>query len=162
MRRRKLLVVLVGLAVVGAAGMVVMWPRADSITQENFDRILVGMSPAEVEAIFGGPPGDYRSVWTDWPSNANEPDEFNCGCANWRAWSVSVRGYEHEGLLGDTDPSTAPVTGLWFGNDGCIRVHFSPAVVDDMDFLPTVRRERGPVDNLLWRAKRQWRKWFPR
>jgi hypothetical protein len=42
MRRRKLLVAMVGLAglaVVVAAGAVVFWPRPNRITQENFDRI---------------------------------------------------------------------------------------------------------------------------
>jgi hypothetical protein len=78
-RRRKLLVALAGLAVVVAAVVVVLWPRPDRITQENYDRIRVGglwgedwathdnrapvkkgMTRTEVEAILG-PPGDYRT-----------------------------------------------------------------------------------------------------
>jgi hypothetical protein len=35
MRRRKLVVVLAGLV---AAGTVVLWPRSERITQENYDR----------------------------------------------------------------------------------------------------------------------------
>jgi hypothetical protein len=54
-------VVLAGLAVVVAAGAVVLWPRLPSrITRENFDRLKKGMSRAEVEAILG-PPGDCRT-----------------------------------------------------------------------------------------------------
>jgi hypothetical protein len=39
MRRWELLVMLVGLAVVGAVGMAVLWPRADRIIQANCDQI---------------------------------------------------------------------------------------------------------------------------
>ena len=48
MRRRKPLVVVAGLAVVVAAGVVVLWPRADRVTRENFRRIETGMSRADV------------------------------------------------------------------------------------------------------------------
>ena len=60
MRRRTLLVVLAGLAVVVAAGLVVLWPCADRITVQNYNRIRVGMSRVEVECILG-PPGDYTT-----------------------------------------------------------------------------------------------------
>jgi len=60
MRRRTLLVALAGLAVVVAVGVVVLWPRADRITEANFERIRVGMSRTDVEAILG-PPGDFRT-----------------------------------------------------------------------------------------------------
>jgi hypothetical protein len=52
-----------GLAVVVAAGVVVLWPQpqpSSRVTRENFDRIHDGMSRAEVEAILG-PRGDYRT-----------------------------------------------------------------------------------------------------
>src|SRR5262245_57459436 len=62
MRRRTLLVVLAGLAVVVAIGVVVLWARAapERITRENYERIRVGMSRAEVYAVLG-PPGDYST-----------------------------------------------------------------------------------------------------
>jgi hypothetical protein len=50
MRRRTLLV---ALAVVVAAGVVVLWPRANRVTQENYDRIRIGLSRPEVEEILG-------------------------------------------------------------------------------------------------------------
>jgi hypothetical protein len=72
MRRRKLLpgavAVLVTLAGVAA---LVLWPRADRVTRANFDRIRVGMSRAEVEAILG-PPGDYRTGRTKEESDPRE------------------------------------------------------------------------------------------
>src|ERR1700722_7606055 len=59
MRRRKVLVTLVGLAVV-AVGAFVLWPRKHRITRENYERIREGMSRAELEAILG-PSGDYTT-----------------------------------------------------------------------------------------------------
>ena len=67
MRRRTVLVVLAGLAVVVAASTVTLWPQEfrpppldpskwpqeDRCTVENFDRLQVGMTWAEVEAILG-------------------------------------------------------------------------------------------------------------
>jgi hypothetical protein len=59
MRRRKLFLALMALAVV-----VVVWPartREARITPENCARIQMGMTRAEVEAILG-PPRDYTST----------------------------------------------------------------------------------------------------
>jgi hypothetical protein len=64
MRRRKLLVALAGLAMVGAAGVVVLRPRPGYTTRENYDRIVAGMSAGEVESILG-PTGDQRTGPTD-------------------------------------------------------------------------------------------------
>jgi hypothetical protein len=60
MRRRKLLVALVGLAVVVAAEAVVRWPRPYRITETNYNCICKGMSRAEVCAILSSP-GDYTA-----------------------------------------------------------------------------------------------------
>jgi hypothetical protein len=62
MRRRTLLVALVGLAVVAAVGVFVAGPSPEPslVTRENFDRIKGGMSRVDVAAILG-PPGDYRT-----------------------------------------------------------------------------------------------------
>jgi hypothetical protein len=53
MRRRTLLVVLAGLAVMVAAGLVVLWPRPDRVTRENYDRIIQGMTLAVVQSMMG-------------------------------------------------------------------------------------------------------------
>jgi hypothetical protein len=47
MRRRKLLVALAGLAVVVAAGVVVLCPRPERITLENLHGIRMGLSLAD-------------------------------------------------------------------------------------------------------------------
>ena len=87
MRRRKLLVVLAGLAVLVAAGAVVLWPEPPSrITRENFDRVREGMTQAEVEAILG-PPGDYRTRLGDTKFHEGwltDLDEYDPTIATWR------------------------------------------------------------------------------
>jgi hypothetical protein len=60
-RRRLLLVGLAAVAVVGVAiAFVLLVPHPHAgITLENNERIRPGMTLEEVEAILGGPPGDY-------------------------------------------------------------------------------------------------------
>jgi hypothetical protein len=128
MRRRTLLVVLAGLAVVGAAGVVVVWPRQelDQITQENCDRIHEGMNREEVEAILG-PPGYY----------ATEP---------------VIEIYPPAISLMDWPR-------VWTGNKGWIVVNF-----DGHDLVRSnsfTRNTDSPLEKLLRRLKRQWRRWFP-
>ena len=62
MRRRKLLVALaVGVVVLVGVAALVAWPWGERITPDNINRIMAGMSRAEVEAILG-PPGDFRQA----------------------------------------------------------------------------------------------------
>jgi hypothetical protein len=88
MRRRTLLAALAGLAVVVAAGAWLLWPRQDRITPENLDRIELGMTRAEVEAILGGPPGDYRTVWTDWEMNLMKERRIEQGFIENLIWRI--------------------------------------------------------------------------
>jgi hypothetical protein len=150
MRRRTLLVVLVGLAVVIAAGAVVVWPQPSRITKENCDRIHTEMTRAEVEAILG-PPGDYRTglgetaygddwsadpiadppgtVWTWQKTPVGSP--FHQECAAWLSDSYAI----------------------------CVSIDDTGQVLWATGQL---RRTRSnPLQNLLWRAKRQWHRWFP-
>jgi hypothetical protein len=141
MRKRKLIAAAVGLAVLVAAGAFVLWPRTDRITRENFDRIKEGMSRAEVEAILG-PPGDYRTgpVVYFTPTDRDVMDE------------PSV-------------PFEDPDSALWLGDRAGGRVGFDEAgcvtIWDaSLECRSGERVSQGPVDNLLWRAERLWRKWF--
>jgi outer membrane protein assembly factor BamE (lipoprotein component of BamABCDE complex) len=56
MRRWKLLLVLAGLSVL-AVGAFALWPKpiTPGLTQENFDRVEVGMTLPEVKALLGEP-----------------------------------------------------------------------------------------------------------
>jgi hypothetical protein len=58
--RRLLLLILPAGLVALAIAIWVLWPRT-AINRENFEKIHRGMAVAEVEAILGGPPGDYGS-----------------------------------------------------------------------------------------------------
>jgi hypothetical protein len=62
MRRRWFIVGgVVLLAVVTVVGQVIPRPRRPQVSREDFSRIEKGMSREEVEAIIGGPPGDYTT-----------------------------------------------------------------------------------------------------
>jgi len=144
MRRRTLLVALVGLAVVAAAGAVVFWPRPDRITLENYRRVRPGMARADVEAILG-PAGDYASgpVWEfEWVGDSSYPLGFFTEHAGWG----------HNGRWGQ-----------WEGDRGTVGVYFNAS--GTVNFAGFVTAEpvagQGPLANLLWRANRQWHRWFP-
>jgi hypothetical protein len=145
MRRWKLLAV-VGLAVLVGVGAFVLWPRPDQpdrITRANYERLRQGMSRAEVEAILG-PPGDFRSgptakVHTETGTlrmlviaEKIIEDSKTCQRQAWVTDKMEVYAlYSQSGFALAT---------LCYSLD---------------------RQEQGPLDNLLWRAKRQWRRWFP-
>jgi hypothetical protein len=135
MRRRKLLAVLAGLAVLAAGA----WPRSDRITRQNVDSIKDGMSQAEVEAILG-PPGDYTT-----------------GPVRWMRW-MSVD--EAVAISGSAYDSETPETS-WMADTGMISVRFGSHGVYIKRFADAQKEEQTLPDNLLWRAKRLWRKWFP-
>jgi hypothetical protein len=155
MRRRKLLVALAGLAVAVAAGAIVLWPREDRVTRANYDRIRDGMTRAEVEAILGppGPPGDFRTghgetrvVFED-GSTANTrwiPDDPAKPLPNWSR-------LPGQSLLWATWMSDSFAIGIGIDDSG--------NVVEKVGYPR--RTTQGPLENLLWRAKRLWQRWFP-
>lgn len=140
MRRRRLLqVVAAGLLVLVGAAAFALWPRPSRVTRENFSRISTGMTLPEIEAILGGPPGDYRTVPTTAP----------------RGW------HGREGIHVSGEFCIA-VTHVWHGDSGEIEVDFDPSgKVCTASFETRIRDDRGPLGWLLWRAERLWRRWFP-
>jgi hypothetical protein len=136
MRRRKLLVALAALAVVVAAGVVVLWPSR--LTRENYDRIQNGMSRTEVEAVLG-PEGDYRTM----------PTKF----VYLTQWYTGLGNFV-------VDDDYTP-DGLWESDAGNICVIYRQGRVTAKAFVMTSRLDQSYLDNLLWRAQRQWHRWFP-
>lgn len=62
--RKRLLLVLVGVALVLLGGWLTLWPSRPQhrISRESFARIQVGMTAQEVESILGVPAGDYATA----------------------------------------------------------------------------------------------------
>jgi hypothetical protein len=140
MRRRTLLVALAGLAVMGAVGVVPLWPRqqTDRVTLYCFELVRHGMNRSEVEKILGAP-GDYRTGPT-------EPSDFGGGKGR-----------------GSSDPVEATAVSFrWEGDTVDLSVDFGASGnVTGAFFEGRVRTDHGLIGNLLWRAKRQWQRWFP-
>ncbi len=139
MRRRKLPGAVAALTLAGAAAFV-LWPRPDRLTRVNFDRLREGMSLAEVGALFG-PPGDYRTGPT----------------------VISEDTTVYRGLRPGPWPASAPAEWAEWRSDGAwVEVGFDDAgSAIFAAFSPGWPTDQGALDNLLWRAKRQWRRWFP-
>jgi hypothetical protein len=144
MRKRKLVAKLVVFSLV-AAIILAPSPQPSRITRENFNRLKDGMSRAEVEAILG-PPGDYRIRPVGIVQDGDPDADMSRACA-----SVSR-------CVGDSSSRTE----LWKGDDWFIMATFSSTSGKVLHLLPMkTKNDPGPIDTLLWRAKRQWRKWFP-
>jgi hypothetical protein len=140
MRRRKLLVALaVGLMALVGFGAFVAWPRPNRVTRQSFDRIELAMRREEVYAILG-PPADYRTGPATYHSLNLDPD-FTIGIL------------ENENAVN------------WVSDQAQLMVNITRIdgrdLVTGKAYWSTARQEQGPLDNLLWRAKRQWRKCFP-
>jgi hypothetical protein len=130
-----------------AAAVFVHCPRAplSRITRENFDRIGTGPhwglgdpSPtkrAELEALLGSP-GDYRTGLTLRPPRAGN----------------SI-------ILASQQPPTCLA---WEGDTLSIHVYVDPSgTVVFKDAMTNRPADQDTAEAILWRAKRQWRKWFP-
>ena len=142
MRRRKLLVVLAGLPGVGAAGVVVLWLQSEParVTQANFERIRDGMTRAEVAAILG-PPGDFRTKE-----------------------SIFLQPLIVDRVIHYPPPGPPIVVyDQWIGDSHVASIAFSPVsgLVEAKWFMVNVPIEQSEFDTVLWRAKRQWHRWFP-
>jgi hypothetical protein len=140
MRRRKLIAA-VGPAVLVTAGAFVLWPQTNRITRENYERIRDGMSRAEVESLLGAA-GDYRTGPVGY-----ETAEYK-----------EAVGRPASILIGGIKPAR------WFGDYALVEVAFGQdgrALDSESAFYSGVKLPQDPLDNLVWRAKRVWRRWFP-
>jgi hypothetical protein len=137
MRRRKL-VRGMGLLLMLAGAAFVLWP--DSPPRDlwaDTGRIQFDMSRAEVEAILG-PPGDYTTGPTRTTgfirSTSRPHDPF----------------FERQSHA------------EWLTDDLKFQVRFdSENRVAAQYWSYSERLQQNPFENRLWRAERQWRKWFP-
>jgi hypothetical protein len=141
-------------AVLLSAEVVALRPRVDRITLDNSDRIHVGMMRAEVEAMLG-PPGDYTTGPTDpnryftvWTGNDYATGELNPDRVRF-TWTGSL-------------PEAGSVATVWESDTATIDIVFDgQGKVTWMQSAESRLQQLGPLNNLLWRLKRQWHRWFP-
>ena len=107
----------------------------------SLTRLREGMTRAEVEAILGAP-GDYSTGLLE---VVGQP----------RSVRIEPTTESH-----GTDGSTYL---QWADDSRFIGINFDAASRLEVTTICPVRRvaAQGPLDNLLWRLKRQWRRWFP-
>jgi hypothetical protein len=129
-------VVLAGAAVLVAAAAFTLRPRPHRITRENYDRVQLGMSQSEVEAILG-PPGDYRNGEV---SNTEHWVGRNVKSVPGRLEGPDVWQCDEAELIVYRDPSGGVHT-IYFG-------YFQPV-------------NRDPLHLLGWHLQRMWHHWFP-
>jgi hypothetical protein len=91
MRSRRLLLVAGALVLLGmavTAGLLLAVGQSyPPVAQENCERIKKGMSRADVEAICGGPPGDYRLNRPDTATFKTYSIQLPEGTTDWPEWS---------------------------------------------------------------------------
>jgi hypothetical protein len=154
MMRWKLIVGLVGLVVVLAARVLVVWPQLDPITEEHFNRISEGMTFPEVETLLG-PAGDYRTG----PMTIKQPI-FRSPPGMLPNLSD---GYRHIEIHWLTDTATIMVDVKLPDETWSVRPMLGElplgAVTDA--YWCDMQLKHGPLDNLLWRAERIWRRGVP-
>jgi hypothetical protein len=131
MRRRKLLVVLAGIAALLALPVVLLLAIPDSprVSFGDYSRVQMGMTQAEVETIFGGPAPRNESL--HWGPVFNGPNV----------------------------PASAWIMLKWDGYEGHAGVTFDKAEnVIDKSYTPTNPATRpGPLERRLDRLRQWWR-----
>lgn len=132
-RKKKLALVAAVLVALVAGTLTVLWHPTPRLTREHLELVREGMSRQEVEAVLGGPAGDY----TTGPIREG-PGPFAT------AW------YGH-GSIHETWVTDTGVADVWF--------HCTGDVIDK-DFWPAERIPQGAIENLLWRARRAWQRPF--
>jgi hypothetical protein len=136
MRKPLLAGVAVFLVLVGILVTLLM-PRPSKVTRENYERIKMGMSPANVEQILGGPPGDYSTVPTDYPGGGMD---------------IVVDIEE----LKAAHKSGLDQAGRWSGDEGNVLVCYLDGKAVCKSFTPEEPVKVGTLDLVRWRLHRRW------
>jgi len=158
MRRRTLLVVLAGLAVVVAAGVVVVWPlrQPAQLSEENCRRIRRGMTRSDVESILGPP----RLCATGPTEN-----DFGQNCFQHVFEPESyVRDRMYLPAYASPPPPADPVAECcyWDSDSAGVRVDYvRSGKVASVEYTPLQPRDKSVHAALLRPFKRQWQRWFP-
>jgi hypothetical protein len=122
-------------------------PRPKRITRENVERVMdlactEGADRRGVEAILG-PAGDFST------GPLTLADD-----SGWRSLYEPIK--ETPNFAGSSVVS-------WTDDELSVLIIFEKGrPVAFVTPLPVERAEQGLLDNLLWRGKRQWNRWFPK
>jgi hypothetical protein len=135
-------VILGAVVLSGLTYMLLSSPCPPAIPQDILDRINAGMNRSDIEDIIGSPPGDYRS------GPVVEIPRATYGID----WEDEVRGM--------VDVSSLP-TYEWETDRAKLELTFLKSGRVATGSLTEVRRKHiGPLDMLVWRIERLWRRWF--
>jgi hypothetical protein len=136
MKRKRLIFVIVVVALVSARILCSLFARPPDMSREKFDQIEVGMSSEQVYRIMAVPEGDYTS-------GPMEPDG-------------EVEGPD----IGDV--LHPEFCSAWYGDQGIIEVQWGswagPVKVVSKRFVPGKRAKQDPIESLQWYMKRGWRR----
>jgi hypothetical protein len=127
-------------ALILAGGVILLGssPPPVRVTKATYDRIKDGMSPDEVNTIIGVAPGDYRTG-----PPIYHYDNRDCS-----------EGF----FLEETAVH-------WLTDEGQLTVNFGdfdgPGGVSGKAYWSTTRKRLGMIDDLIWRLKQKWYRWFP-
>jgi hypothetical protein len=136
MRKNRLRWWLAGLCALLAVAVVVLALQPSRITKANFMRLGAGMTTGDVKSLLG-PPGDYTSA----------PVAVATDQLAWPQWNFDSIAY--------------PVS-TWIDDEAEISVIFDDSgAILNARYRAVYKWSQNPLDNLLWRAKRQWHHVFP-
>ncbi len=144
-----------GVLVLLAVGAFVLRPRPSRATLENRGLLREGMTRAEVQAVLGGPPGDYRTG----PTRAAPMPPMRFFPEKWPPrgqWEWQPR------IPKDWDIPPERSTDRWDGDSVTITVGFDDegrAVCGR--YVTASKVGQSSFDAFLWRLKRQWERWVP-
>jgi hypothetical protein len=113
-RRRLLLFGLLGLLALLGVGVWMVWSSQSAITVENGDKIRVGMTRAEVEAILGGPEQNETSGWITFDGEGGIILKDKVSPGIWASDRVFIHvTFDDNGLVSDSNCSPCrPARGL--------------------------------------------------
>jgi hypothetical protein len=161
------LVELAALAAVIAAGTVMFWPRPDRITEDRLNRFPLGMSGLEAETMLGGPPGDFRTVWTKTAEEDRNFGNVDDMARNSTSIPPLLRmappgpgikeiGHPNEGVIGIVSTTASTSVAPSGEHNPPSRTFFGASSASGTAGFQSFSVPQSPIENLLWRAKCQW------
>jgi hypothetical protein len=134
---------------------------ADAVGPAIYRQIACGMERSAVWESVGFPPGDYD------PDAVGRPLSMGPFGETVGHWGIDAENDLEQGRrVARTTDGEEVTLDRWNGRRYCIHVVFdrdgkAAGCTLYRPFPDADRAEQSPLANLLWRAKRQWRKWFP-